>query len=189
MAKREIEEADFEVLTRLKGMLDTLYTDPEVGMEMKRLIKRKFPKAAIPEIDVAAPYEKRLEGIEKAIDDIKGLFGSARKSWDDDKAAVAVKDEFGFTGDGMDRVRKIAEEQKLPLRAAAALMVHDQPPAPVAPTGLNGSGRWDLFGPSGDKAADDDLQSLIKDPDGWLDRAIPKVLAEVKTGRKLPVGV
>ncbi len=182
---REIDDATAQAYENLRKLHDALYTDPELGLSFKEMIKKKFPKVSIPEIDAAAPAMKRIDGIEKAVNEIRDLFKTAKSSWDADKQAEQVKSEFSFTDEGMDRVRKRSEEDKIPLRAAAALLVHETP-EPVQPSGISG-GRWDLFAPSGEKDADADLQVLMKDPERWMESVIEKTW---NPGRKpLPVGV
>lgn len=181
---RQIDDATAQAYENLRKLHDSLYEDPELGLSFKELIKKKFPKARIPEIDAAAPHVKRIDELAKSIGEIKELFTSSKKSWDTDREAEKVKGEFSFTDEGMDRVRKRAEDDKIPLRAAAALLIHETP-EPVKPSGL--STGWKMFSPSGDKAADEDLQRLIKDPDGWMEDMIEKTWNPGQ--RRLPVGV
>lgn len=185
---REIDDATAQAYENLRRLHDALYTDPEIGADFKGLIKKKFPKVSIPEIDAAAPAMKAVKGVEAKLDEVLGMFKKAATDYRQQQDFATVKGEFQFTDEGMDRVKKRAEDDKIPLRAAAALLVHETPPEPVAPTGLTGTGRWDLFGKSGDDAKDADLKRLVDDPDAWLETQIPKILGENRSAR-LPVGV
>lgn len=185
---RQIEDATLQAYENLRKLHDALYTDPEIGAQFKGLIKQKFPKVSIPEIDAAAPAMTAVKGLEKKLDDVLGLFKKASTDWKSEKDAASVRSEFSFTDEGMDRVRKRATDDNIPLRAAAALINHETP-EPVTPTGLTGTGRWDLFGASGDKEKDADLKALVDDPDAWLERQVPKILGEHRNAARLPVGV
>jgi len=165
----------------LQQLHDSLYRDPTHGMEFKKLLKKFNPKFSIPEIDAAAPHVESLEALRKELKELKEGLGNEKLESRFDREMKAAAEEFSFTSEGVEKMRKLIKETNekdgyvLSPRAAAAMIAHDTP-KPIAPTGF-ASNRWDMFA-SDDKAEQDDINSLIKDPDAWLDRQIPKILNE-----------
>ena len=185
MATVEVEEAQLQLLTAAYNRLSQLYSHPEHGMEVKRIIKKIDPKTNIPEIDAAAPHVARIDGLEKQL---KELTDNLSKGSDDFHRArdwQAAREEFELTDEGMKAAQKIAEDQKLTPRAAAALARHDAP-KPVEPSGFSPHG-WDLFRNTGSEGEQADFKNLVDDPDSWFDRTAAKMLSDAKRAGRLPV--
>lgn len=187
MPNVEIDQAQLALYTRAQSLLDGLYSDPDVGMEFKSMLKKKFPKLSIPEVDAAETQNKALDALRKE-------FGDYRKKQEDDKLEADyskrfqdVRSEFQLTDEGVEEVKKrMVKESIADPRAAAALVVHEKPKA--VESNSFGTTRWDFFG-SQDKDQLDDIKALVADPDAWLDQQIPKILAEERNKARLPVTV
>lgn len=178
---------------QLRQLHDSLYSDPELGQDFKRMLKKKNPKLSIPELDTVEPVNKELGDLRKEIKELRDERSTEKLESRFGREMSEAATEFGLTTEGIEKLKKLIKETHekdgyvLSPRAAAAQLIHDTPKT-IAPSGFTGN-RWDLFS-SDDKGEQDDINSLIKDPDGWLDRQIPKILNEerAKTAR-LPVGV
>ena len=180
MATVEIEESQLDLLRRSYNLFNAMWTHPEVGMKAKKLLKEMDPKVAIPEIDAAAPHVAKIEALEKKISDLETGLTTGYQQHMLEKDWSAARTEFELTDDGLAAARKIAEEQKLTPRAAAAITVHDTP-KPAQPSGFTPSG-WNLFGPGPSEGEQADMKALLDDPDGWFDRTAAKVLSEERRG-------
>lgn len=174
----EVSDAD---LTKLKGIFalhEALYTDGETGMELRRLIKKKFPKASIPEIDVleaAKPQLEELVNVRKELDGLKKKLSDDAADGTFNKALRNARKEFHLTDEGIEKVKEImVKNQIADPRAAAALFTHDKPLPPAS--GLQPSG-WNLFNGS-TKDEQESMKQLLDDPDAWLEQQIPLISAE-----------
>jgi hypothetical protein len=187
MATIEVEEAQLALLQRAYGVLDKLYSHPEHGMDVKKILKKLDPTARIPEIDAAAPHVAKIEALEKKLNDLEGNLTKGYEDYQRGQDWTKAREEFGLTDEGLTAAQKIAEEQKLTPRAAAALAVHDAP-KPIEPSGFSPNG-WDLFGIAGGTADEQaDMKALLEDPDGWFDRTAAKHFSDAKRAGRLPVG-
>lgn len=188
MAKVEIEESDLKTLANARKLVDDLYNDGKLGMKFKKLLKEKDPSFNIPEIDAAAPHVERLDKMEQTITDLRQQLTNERQDSDLSRSFAAVRREFNLTEEGMDLVKKTMLERKNPdARAVAALLLHEQPPAPVTPNGIGT--RVGFFDHSTEDEKNE-LQQIVSDPDGWFDRTAAKVIAEERNrARGLPVGM
>jgi len=184
----EVSDQQLALYQKLVGLHDSLYQDESLGLEFKQLLKKKFPKLAIPEIDAAKPHVEKMGTIEKELADLKQRLQDEKLESDFIRRFSDTRREFNLTDEGMEKVKKLMTENNIPdPRAAAALMLHEKPPEPISPSGF-GAQRWDFL--NGDsKAEQDDITSLINDPDAWLDKTIGKVLAEERSNKRLAVGV
>lgn len=185
MATTEIEESQLALLTAAYNRLSQLYSHPEYGMEVKKIIKKIDPKTNIPEIDAAAPHVARIEGLEKKIDDLVSNLAKGSDDFHRTNDWRAARDEFELTDEGLKAAQKIAEDQKLTPRAAAALARHDAP-KPVEPSGFSPNG-WDLFRNTGSEADQADFKNLVDDPDAWFDRTAARMFSDAKRAGRLPV--
>lgn len=182
----EIDDGQLALLQRAYTVLDRLYTDPEHGMEVKKILKKIDPKARIPEIDAAAPHVAQIAALEKKLNDLEGNLTKGYEDYQRGQDWTKAREEFGLTDEGLASAQKIAEEQKLTPRAAAALAVHDAP-RPVEPSGFSPQG-WDLFHNSGTADEQADMKALLDDPDAWFDRTAAKHFSDAKRAGRLPVG-
>jgi|SRR5579883_2402352 len=179
---REISDEEFVANQRLRALLNDLYTDESVGVSFKELIKKKYPQARIPELDLLKPQNERMDKIEKSIGEIKELFGKASTDYARERALSQVREQFGLTDEGMDRVRKVMEEKKISdPEIAAGYVVGTTKPEPAGQSNLGGS--WNFFSADG-KEAQEDLAAMVNDPDAWFERQVPKIIGE---SRSLPV--
>lgn len=173
----EIDDAQLQTLQAAYTLLNGLYSSPKHGNTFKRLIKEAHPNASIPEIDAAAPYVERLESFEKKFDDYLTK-QEERKQDDEFNTAIRRLRESGFTDDGIEAVKKLMVERKIPDPEAAAALFEKQNPAPVEPSTVTPP-TWDLSEPAGDEES---AKLLMEDEDAWGDREAARVLQELKQG-------
>lgn len=175
MATVEVDEGEYGLLQKLKLLHDTLYSSADTGMELKQLIKKKFPKVSIPEIDVVAPHVERMSSIEKKLDGFIKKLSDEREDNDFENQLRQARDEFSLTDEGMELVKKTMIERKIADPFAAAAYVQHKTPAPAQPSGVAAS-RWNFLSAEKDDA--DDMKMLLDDPESWLDKQIPLILNE-----------
>jgi len=177
----ELTEQQLQAFQNASALLRQLYNDPEDGMAFKKLLKKKFPKAAIPEVDAAnhyvAPITARMDGLEKTIKDFMDAFGGKAAEFELDKKIDAATQRFKLTTQGVADLRKLMKERAIAdPEVAAGFLVASAPPAPVEPSGYTGK-RWDFMRAEGDEAKEN-MKSLLDDPDGWLEQVVPQIINE-----------
>lgn len=106
---RTISDEEFQYLQNKRmtaDFVESIYNDPQLNKEAKRLIKRKYPQLAIPDYDIEEKVEARLSAAEKARQD------QERKAREDAETAAwrtqrkKTQDEYGFTDEAMTDLEK-----------------------------------------------------------------------------------
>ena len=114
----EINDAELAELRKLQAFHKSLYDDNSVGMEFRKLIRKKYPQASIPELDALEAAEKSGSSIEKKFEELsKGAtekidkFFSDRQKEQDDSAVAAYQARFdkmvkerGYTEEGQKKL-------------------------------------------------------------------------------------
>jgi hypothetical protein len=171
----EVDEGEYGLLQKLKVLHDTLYSSADTGMELKQLIKKKFPSVSIPEIDVPAPHVARMSSLEKKLDTFIQKLSDDRDDQEFSRQLGEVRSEFSLTDDGMELVKRTMIDRKIADPWAAAAYVQHKTPTPAQPSGV-GASKWNFL--SAEKDGDADMKELLDDPEGWLDKQIPIILNE-----------
>jgi len=116
MAKREIEDEEYNFLKgrqQVADFVETIYNDPALSMEAKRLIKKKYPDMQIPDLDIEDKFTKRLDDDKKERDAAE----KARKDEENEKRftdlRAKTKQEYGFTDEGMADLEKFMLERNI----------------------------------------------------------------------------
>lgn len=195
----EVSRSRLNLLEGVAKLKDELWNDPKYGMQIKEMVKEKYPNANIPEVDMARA-NRRVEGEvlakfdekEKALNARIEAFEKSQKEKEDKDAQAkaerefageveSVKKKYQLTPEGMEKVFARMKEKNNPDVEAAAAWVTDhevkeQPPvsSPYAPQS------FDLYGSqSGDKAWED----LNRNPMAYGDRIIAEMANDFANGR------
>src|SRR6185369_13997655 len=118
-------------------LLDSLLKNPDTRADTLKVMKKWNPKAVIPEIDAAAPYEKKLEDlstkIEKALEKIENDKVDGQLSSKFDKLRAAR----GYTDEGLEKIKKIMVDEAIanPEIAANHFDSLQPKPEPAEPSG------------------------------------------------------
>lgn len=193
MAKREVEETDFLASQELVKLFADMLNNPDARKHVLTGKKIVRPHESIPEFDAAAPLARRLDELNKKIDDAEKARNEAiakaaeekktaelHANWDKQKQALR---EAGWLAEGIDKVEKLAFDRGIPdLDAAAALYEKLNPP--TAPHEPVGRGFWESFGTPTEE--DGDMKKLLDSrgqSEGLLNKMIGDALREVRGQR------
>jgi hypothetical protein len=101
---RQISDEEYNFLQNRRmtaDFVESIYNDPALNKEAKRLIKRKYPNLAIPDLDIEDKVTQRLDADKKARDDAAA---KVKRDEEDSKWKAErgrVQKEYGFTDDAM----------------------------------------------------------------------------------------
>lgn len=183
----EISEADLLVKNRAMMLLDKLWNDPKEGMSFKKKVKELVPDAKIPELDIVnnatAPIVAALEEQtkrSKSLEDRLNNWEENQKNGKEEGELQAqldmIRKSYGFTTDGMQKVidRMKAKNNPDAESAAAWVASQERKSKPVTDSALMPSA-LNLYGSNSE---DETWAELNKDPRGWADRELVKMINE-----------
>lgn len=143
--------------------VESIYNDPQLNKEAKRLIKKKYPNLAIPDFDMEEKIDQRLsaedERKRKAEQEAKAA--KDREAWQQSRANA--KKSYGLTDEGLTDLEKWMEEHAVADHEVAASYRHSKDPKTSEPTA--DSMYW-----KHDKA--DNFKEISSDPEAWARREI-----------------
>ena len=101
---RTISDEEFAFLQNKRitaDFVESIYNDPALTKEAKRLIKKKYPNLAIPDLDIEDRVQAQIDADRKQRSDADKAAKQARddETWRNQRKKV--QDEFGFTDAGM----------------------------------------------------------------------------------------
>lgn len=164
----EIADADLLSLRQAKELLEQLYQDGETSTELKRLVRKKFPKANIPELDVMDSTAKQLAAMSERLDKRDADDAEARKKADEaafEQSIDVVVKQRGYTDEGRKKLLDIMQSKKVyDPEIAANEFDRQQPKVAQQPKGY--SGRISFLEKQGKDDASFD--QLVNDPEGWM---------------------
>lgn len=179
----EVDEEEFLRNEKLRQEVATIWANPEAKKLIQKAQKLVNPKAVTPDLDREEQENAKLEGVNKALDEMKQLMADQKvenerrekldKINKDIEAGIAQLRAEGWTDDGIAGVRKVMEEKGLPDPRDAAIIFErrNPPPTPIATTS---SSFFEIVNP-GDN--DDFLKALMATK-GESEGAISKKVAE-----------
>jgi hypothetical protein len=158
-------------------LLDDILKSPDTRHDALKLLKKHNPKVVIPELDAAAPYEARLAGIEKKLEDsLKAL-----SDRDADGALASKFDQLrqrrGYTDEGVEKIKKIMLDHSVadPEIAANHFDASQAPADPALPVGYSPT----QFVDSGSK----DLEPWFQNEDRAADAEVIATLRDIRAGK------
>lgn len=143
--------------------VESVYNDPALNKEAKRLIKKKYPQLQIPDLDI----EDRIDARFRAQDDAKAKSDKAAADKRDQDAWNAsrekVKKDYGFTDDGLKDLEGWMTEHAVADHEVAASYRASKNPKTSEPT-------YDSHFWRHEKA--DNFKEISADPEAWARREI-----------------
>lgn len=143
--------------------VESIYNDPQLNKEAKRLIKRKYPNMPIPDFDM----EERLDARLKSEDDAKRKQETdAQTARDADAWKTSrekVKADYGFTDDGLKELETWMQDHAVADHEVAASYRASKNPKTTEPT-------YDSQFWHHEKA--DNFAEIAKEPEAWARREI-----------------
>lgn len=182
----EVADADLAVLQNAYALLKEMQADPKAKRDFERAIKAVRPQVET-EADVAdriaAPYVEQIKALEDKI--------TARFSEEDTRRAAraeadqerSVSDAFtrlseqGYTEDGLDKIKALMIDRRIPDPEAAAALFDKQNPKPPSDTPSWEPNYW-----SNDPNLAVNTKELFEDSERWADKEVGKVLHEMRKG-------
>lgn len=200
----DLVEISRSLLNSLQGtakLTSSIWNDPKLGMQVKELVKEKYPDANIPELDAMRSVQKaegeiltkveaskketidRIEAFEKAQKDRDEKELNAKAEKDFASEIEATKRKYQLTPEGMDKVFARMKEKNNPDVEAAAAWVTDHEPKQDPLMNSNYSpANMDLYGAS---SGDKEFLEINKHAfDGkWFDKEVRKINEDFLNGR------
>jgi len=158
---RTISDEEYKYLQDKRmtaDFVESIYNDPQLNKEAKRLIKRKYPNLAIPDFDIETKVEQRFnaEDQKKAKEAADAAAKADRDAWNASRAKV--QKEYGFTDEGMKDLEKWMHEKAVADHEVAAEYRASKNPQTSSPT-------YDSQFWHHEKA--DGFAEIAKDPEAW----------------------
>src|SRR6516162_9543506 len=140
------------------SLADDLWNDPQLGREAKALVKKKHPDISIPDYDIEARVEQRLDEDRKQREEAKAKEKEEtdRKHFDNLRSETQKK--YGITEDGMKDLEKFMVERNIgDYEVAASYKISKEPKQAEA--------NFDNFRWNYDKQPG--VSEIAKDPEAW----------------------
>jgi hypothetical protein len=158
---RTISDEEYKYLQDKRmtaDFVESIYNDPTLNKEAKRLIKRKYPNLAIPDFDLEQKVEQRFsaEDEKKQREAAEAAARADREAWNASRAKV--QKEYGFTDEGMKDLEKWMHEKAVADHEVAAEYRASKNPQTSNPT-------YDSQFWHHEKA--DGFAEIAKDPEAW----------------------
>ena len=168
---REISDEEDRFLQgrrQVADFVESIYNDPALSKDAKRLIKRKYPNLSIPDFDLEEKVEARLDADRKKRDDEDK---ATRKQKEEDgwkEQRGKVQKDYGFTDEAMTDLEKFMTEKNVGDYEVAATYKAAKTPRASEPTSHHGE-------PWG-HGSNETFREIAKDPEGWGKSEILKAL-------------
>jgi hypothetical protein len=186
----EVSASELKALRTAYSLLDKL-TSGEDGIDIQRRLKKIDPALNFPVIDqgdkLVAPVKSELEETRAALKTLQEAYDADKLARQNEKAVGGLQAEIdriaaarGFTGETKDKFVAFMTEKGTADPALAAPAFIETLPKP--PTPLKSSGylpqTMHLFGAGDATGSDESVAELHRDPLGWQDREITKIMNE-----------
>lgn len=162
---RQVSDEEYQYLQSRRmtaDFVESIYNDPALNKEAKRLIKKKYPNLAIPDYDLEEKVEQRLSAADEAKRKEEQTAKQKRdqEAWNASRAAA--KKTYSLTDEGMTDLEKWMEEHAVADHEVAASYRHSKNPPT---TDAVDDQYW-----RHDKA--DNFKEISADPEAWARREI-----------------
>lgn len=182
----DITDAELAELQKARNLLKELYSDGSVGMDFRKIVKKKFPDAVIPELDAVAAAEKAgtdLEkkigelssGVEKKINDFLAARNKEREDADVanfEQRVKSVVKERGYTKEGEEGLIKLMKDKGINDPSDAAILF--EAGQPKVKTKRSFSTRMPFISP--ESKDDEAFKRLMEDPDQFAADALVEAI-------------
>jgi len=197
----EIPRSKLELLEGVSKLNNELWNDSQYGMQIKEIVKAKYPNANIPEVDMVRETRKAESEILSKVEQERVALEARMAAWEakqterDEKDAQtraekefaaeveAGRKKYALTQEGIDKVFARMKEKNNPDFESAAAWVtdHQAAAAPVEHSGY-GPQSMNAFGST---AEDKDWELLNRNP--WdmkfADKEIRQITQDFANGR------
>jgi hypothetical protein len=176
---RQVSDEEWDYLQARRQVADfveSIYNDPALGKEAKRLIKRKYPNVQIPDLDIEDKVEQRFASEKKERDDEAAKTKREKEDAEFKKQRAKTQAEHGFTDEAMARLEKMMVERNIgDYEVAASYMAAREPRTSES---TYSDGFWN-------HAKADGFAEIAKDPEGYARGEIMKTLTGIQQRDRL----
>lgn len=171
----EIDDAELAILRGAHRLLDQLHTSPKTRRQFQKAVKELHPSTITDEDRVSeAPEVKRLDSLEKTVTDFIDGWKTREQDNEFNAAFGRLRDQ-GYTDEGIDKIKKLMVDRKIPdPEAGAALFDKINPAKPMEHSGFQPTS-WNFGGMGADEP---DTKLLFENEDLWAEREAMKVIRE-----------
>jgi hypothetical protein len=167
---REISDQDhayYENRRMVADFVESIYNDPALNKEAKRLIKKKYPNLQIPDFDIEEKVEARFAQEKKTRDDSaeEKRKKDETEKWQADRKAAQEK--YGYNDEDMKTLEKMMVELQIPNYDVAATYKRSLDPAASEPQNESRFWRHDQ---------QEGFAEIAKDPEKWGEAQILRAL-------------
>ena len=143
--------------------VESIYNDPALNKEAKRLIKKKYPQLPIPDLDMEDKLEQRLSAEDQKKQRVEQEAKAKRdqEAWNSSRAKA--KKEYSLTDEGLTDLEKWMEEHAVADHEVAASYRHSKNPPTSDVTYEQQYWRHDK---------QDNFKEISADPEAWARREI-----------------
>jgi hypothetical protein len=163
---RQISDEEYAFLQNKRmtaDFVESIYNDPTLNKEAKRLIKRKYPNLAIADLDLEDKIDQRLtaEETRKRQEAETARTKSETDAWN--ASREKVRKDYGFTDDGLKDLEGWMQDHAVADHEVAASYRASKNPKTTEPT-------YDSQFWHHEKA--DNFAEIAKEPEAWARREI-----------------
>jgi hypothetical protein len=167
---REVSDDEYNFLQgrrQVADFVESIYNDPALSKDAKRLIKRKYPQLQIPDLDIEDKVDQRFEEEKKRRqdEDDARTRESNERSWKELRAKT--QKDYGFTDEAMTDLEKMMVERNIGDYEVAASYKASKDPKPSQPD--MAQFRWDHEKQPG-------FAEIAKDPEGFARNEIMRAI-------------
>lgn len=178
---RTISDEEYQFLNSKRmtaDFVESIWNDPQLNKEAKKLVKRKYPQLPIPDYDIEQKVEQRFaaedEAKRKAAQEAQAK--ADREAWESSRKKV--KDQYGYTDEGISDLEKWMQEHAVADHEVAASYRASKNPQTSEPT-------YDSQFWRHEEAPN--FKDIAKDPEAWGRKeilgAIHRDAERMRTGR------
>jgi hypothetical protein len=158
---KNISDEEYQFLQgrhQIASFVESIYNDPKLSKEAKRLIKKKYPAMQIPDLDIEDRIDARLDEERKQREERESTERQEadQRSWKEQRASTQKK--YGLTDEAMTDLEKMMVEKNVGDYDIAASYVAQKEPKAIEATFDNQ--RWEHEKQPG-------FADIAKDPEGW----------------------
>ena len=155
------EWAYYQGRKQVADFVETIWNDPTLSSEAKRLVKKKYPQVQIPDFDIEEKVTARLdkEKQEREEAERKRAESEQEKHFKDLRAKT--QQEYGFTDEGMKDLEQFMLDNNVgSYEVAASYRASKQPKPSDADADPGRDHFWN-------HAKQDGFAAISADPEGW----------------------
>jgi hypothetical protein len=163
------EHAYYENRRMVADFVESIYNDPTLNVEAKRLIKKKYPNLQIPDYDIEQKVEARFAQEKKFRDD--SAEEKRKKDQNDEWQAKRkeAKDKYGYSEDELKKLEQFMLDNQIEKYDVAHAYRSTIEPAASEPA--NEGRYWNHEKQEG-------FAEIAKDPEKWGEKEILRALRE-----------